>query len=157
MSDPKLGPSPAQIAMMGHNIQAQLDDRARRRRRRTRGLALGVGLALLIGGSVTAAALAVRPAPDEQIRYLVDCYPTPAITPDDFGRVLFLPEENDDVPFGSEFALMQCLRAYEREQIDAPNPTVCELADLRLGVFPNPEDIPQEQFCVALGLHAPGY
>lgn len=156
MSDPKLGPSPAQIAMMGHNIQAQLGDRARRRRRRTRGLALGIGLGLLIGGSVTAAALAVRPAPAEQIRYVVDCYPAPAVSAD-FGRVLFLPEENDDVPFGSEFALMQCIRTYEREQIDAPNPTVCELADLRLGVFPNPEAIPREQFCVALGLHAPDY
>lgn len=153
MSDPRLGPTSAQITMMGHLIHARIDD-GRRRRRRRRLTALVGGLALAVGVAVTAAAIAVRPAPDDQVRYLVDCHPEPALT-EEYSRVLYLPDEDSDVPFGSEFALLQCTRIYERMGVDAPNPTVCELSDLRLGVFPNRDELPADEFCLRLGLAAP--
>lgn len=145
-----LGPTPQQIDGMGRTIAARLDGATRRRRRRRIGAGSAIALAALAGACLTASAVAVRSAAPEQIRYAVDCY-TVADPRAEHGVVAYFPEEQEQ-PFGDEFALQQCLRGYAREGDAVPHPTVCELADLRLGVFPNRDDLPPERFCATLGL-----
>lgn len=153
MSAPTLGPSAAQITMMSHNITARIAEAARRRRRRQRiaiaGAAVGAGLAVTAAGIGVAAI-----APAEQ-GFATSCY----LTDDprgEFTSIVFLDEQSSaDDPEPAAFAIEACAVVYGNEGVLAPDPTVCELPDLRLGVFPNARALDDAAFCRALGLGLP--
>jgi hypothetical protein len=151
----RLGPTPAQITMMSHNISAVIDRRASRRRRRLRAATAGVGLAALLGAAITAGTMSVSRAPEQTLDDTFDCF----VTPDPGGvvsRVSFLDEVTEEYGSRREFALELCETVYRNRGTDVPNPTVCELPNLRLAVFPNAGNDPDDEFCTALGLGPAG-
>ena len=149
MSEPNLGPSPAQITIMGHNIAARISTR-RRQRRRTARLALAGG-ALLVGVTLTAAVYAVASAPREVQAGTFNCYSADALD-SEFSAVWF-GDHAVTAAARIAAAVEACEISYGMDGVLAPQPTACELPDLRLAVFPNVERIDDvEAFCTALGL-----
>jgi hypothetical protein len=154
MSDPKLGPSPAQIAMMGHNITARIATGAARRRRRIRaGLAATV---VATGLAITAAAIGVATATPEAQAAAYFCY-----LADDLGAdwAAFGPLDGGPPPTGNTArvasALESCEYGFGFFGVQAPAPTACELPNLQLAVFPNLERADATTFCTSLGLGLP--
>lgn len=144
----EIGPSAAQIALMGQRIDAGTRRIDRRRRIQTR-LALAAA-ALGLAAAVTGAAIAVAAAgPTEQAR-VFDCH----LTADVDGVVGRIGFDDQGVDPGSrvELALALCADRFEVLGESVPNPTACELPDLRLAVFPNVDRLDEEDFCASLGL-----
>lgn len=154
MSDPKLGPSAAQITMMGHNISSRITALRARRRRRARLLAAAGGLVVV--GALTAAVIAVRPVPEEIHGVYITCFHA-----DDPGSTFSSSSALEDADLSTvagriDAALTVCDLLYGQAGVFAPAPTVCELRDLRVAVFPNQALIDDpEKFCTSLGLGLP--
>jgi len=153
MSVPGLGPSPAQITMMGRNIAARIAEATRRRRRRRRiaigGMIVAVGLALTAAGPVVAS---VPPAVQDAV---VVCFSDDDVR-SDYASIEILPElrgARGDRLVG--IAVDTCAVVYGNRGVFAPDPTVCELPDLRLGVFPNLRALDHAAFCRGLGFGLP--
>lgn len=153
MSAPPLGPSPAQITFMGHNIAARIAALRARRRRRTR-LAI-VGSVVAVGVALTAAGIAVATAPADVRATTFTCF-----TADDPGSTsvsMSLLDEQVGLE-GDELVaavLESCDIAFGMSGVTTPAPTACELADGRLGVFPNLPRLDPVAFCTSLGLGRP--
>jgi hypothetical protein len=152
MSEPNLGPSPAQITIMGHNITARITARRTQRRRNAR-LALAGG-ALLVGVTLTAAVYAVASAPRDAQAGTFSCYSADDLG-SDFSAVAFGDHAVTDAARVAA-ALEACEISYGLDGVIAAQPTACELPDLRLAVFPNVETVDDvAAFCTALGLGTP--
>jgi len=152
MSAPQLGPSPAQITIMGHNISARIVAVKARRRRRVR-MAIGAA-ALAIGLGVTAAGIRAATAPPAIQASMFSCYSVDDPRSDPTGIDAFdgiVHEGTDRV----EAALEACSYIFGQDGVQTPGPTACELPDLRLGVFPNVEQVADDEFCASLGLGRP--
>jgi hypothetical protein len=153
MSAPLLGPSAAQITMMGHNIAARIAEATRRRRRRRRltvaGAVLGAGLAL------SAAGIGVAIAPPAVQASVVTCY----FTDDTGGQFMSLNVLDEHLGASGqgrlEVAIQTCALAYGSEGVHTTDPAVCELRDLRLAVFPNADALGDDALCRKLGLGRP--
>ena len=150
MSEPNLGPSPAQITMMSHNIAARIEAAVRGRRKRTR-VALAAGVAA-VGIALRAAGVVVAIAPPEVRATGFTCF-----SGDDLGSDYDVIAMTDgELPAEGaervEAARELCLVSFGMTGVAAPAPTVCELADHRLAVFPNQARLDEDEFCVALGL-----
>jgi hypothetical protein len=150
MSAPQLGPSPAQITMMGHNISARIVAAKWRRRRRVRLTIAAAGLAA--GVAVTAAGIGVAAAPPDVQARGFTCY-----TVDDLSGVFHVVPYPQDLPAPSPServaaALEMCDLGYGMNGVQAPHPTACVLPDLRIGVFPNLRGLEAGEFCESLGL-----
>ena len=153
MSEPNLGPSPAQITLMGHNIVARIAARTARRRRRVR-IAIAGG-AIAVGLGITAATIGITAAPPEVQAIGYSCY-----VADDLGAEFHVMPYPDGLepPAGAEriaAALAMCDIAFGQYGVQVPDPTVCELRDLRLAVFPNSERLDADELCTSLGLGLP--
>jgi hypothetical protein len=153
MSEPNLGPSPAQITLMGHNIVAKIAARRARRRRRVRFAVAGGVVAVGLG--ITAATIGITAAPPGIQATGYSCY-----VADDLGADFHVMPYPDDLtpPPGPEriaAALELCDIAYGMHGVQVSDPTVCELRDLRLGVFPNTERLEPRALCTSLGLGLP--
>ena len=148
-----LGPSRSQVARMRGNITTLILAAQRRRRRRAR-------LALSATAGIVAASLTVgvviHVLPDEIVAGAYVCF-----TADDPRSVshgmpypldLEPPQTTEDQVAA---ALDACAVAFAREGVSAPDPTVCRLGDLRLGVFPNIERLDGDAFCSSVGLLQP--
>lgn len=150
MTAPQLGPTDAQISLMGHNIEMLIRTETRRRRRRTR-----VGLAVTALGaavSISAASILVTPASPELQQSYFDCYTTADPSQYPVDKVVF---DAADLPSGlprAQFAIQNCALSYEVHRVLVPNPTPCLLPDLRVGVFPNEAGEEPAAFCATLGL-----
>ncbi|HWH97331.1 MAG TPA: hypothetical protein VNS80_03105 [Pseudolysinimonas sp.] len=154
MSEPKLGPSNAQITFMSHNISARIaKTRVRRRRRIELGIAAG---GVVVGIALTAAGILVTSAPSAVQATGYSCF----VADDPRSNYAVMPLPGDvEPPVGDEriaLALEMCNVAFERDGTEAPYPTVCELPDLRLAVFPNLRAVGGTEFCTSLGLGTPG-
>lgn len=155
MTDAPLGPSSAQITIMGHNIAAAITDVARRRRRRARLVIAGTAAAIALG--VSAAAIAISAVPPEYQAGTFRCYTSEDLS----GPPIWISYTDPDGassadPSGtSEIALEVCAAEYDQIGITVHNPTVCELPDLRLAVLPNARDEDPDEFCPALGFGVP--
>lgn len=150
MSAPPLGPSPAQIRLMGHNIAAEIAARRVRRRRHARIAIAAAGLA--IGLVVTAAGIRVATAPADVQMTGYSCYQ--ADDPRGISDSIGYPDDIEP-PTAAErvdAAIEMCLIAFGHNGVHAPDPTVCELPDLRLGVFPNTFRVEDTELCRSLGL-----
>ena len=150
MSEPQLGPSPAQITLMGHNISAKIVAARARRRKRIRLVIGGAALATVLG--ITGAAVAVATAPPEVQAKGYTCFAA-----DDPAGVFHVVPYPDDLPAPAPdqrvlAALEMCALGFSMNGIQAPHPTVCTLPDLRLGVFPNTRGLEAVEFCRSLGL-----
>ncbi len=147
-----LGPSRAQIARMRGNITTLIVAEQRRQRRQLR-------LALSATAAVVAASLMLGVAATLPERITAGTYV--CFTADDTGSAAHgMPypldlEPPDTIDGQVAAAIIVCGLAYEREGVEAPAPTVCRLADLRLAVFPNLERRDRDGFCAALGLLDP--
>lgn len=153
MSTPPLGPSPAQITIMGHNIAARISALRTRRRRRIR-LAIA-GSVVAVGVALTAAGIAVATAPADVRATTFTCFTT-----DDPGSTsvsMTLLEEQVGLEGDAlvTAVLESCDIAFGMSGVATPAPTVCELADGRLGVFPNVRLLDPVAFCTSLGLGLP--
>ena len=153
MSAPHLGPSPAQVTLMGHNIAAKIVAARARRRKRVR-VAIGAGV-LMAGVAITAAGIAVAAAPPEVQATGYTCFAT-----DDPNGVFHVVPYPDDLPAPAPdqrvtAALEMCALGFSMNGVQAPHPTVCELPDFRLAVFPNQFGLEAEEFCASLGLGRP--
>lgn len=148
----QLGPSAAQITMMGHNISAAIATETRRKRRRIRLGLLGTGVATAL--ALTAAGIAVATAPDAMRAGTFACY-----TADDLAadvRSIGLTEDSLDPSIPrTDLAVAACAIEYARVDIPLVDPAVCELPDGRLAVFPDVADR-DDGLCAALGLRASG-
>jgi hypothetical protein len=153
MSEPNLGPSPAQITLMGHNIVAAIAARRARRRRQMR-IAVAAGAVSLALG-MTAGAVGISIAPTELQESAFTCFLT------DDPRGAFANVQNFDDLSGMDaaervtLALESCAIGFGDAGVPAPQPTACELRDLRLGVFPNSERLDAAELCTSLGLGLP--
>lgn len=154
MSAPGLGPSPTQIARMRARIAEGVARRTRERRRRAR-LTMAVSAAAL-AALVTAGSIVVATWPREVTAggYLCFVADDPAATSHSIGYPTDL-EPPETAPERVAAALEMCAIAYGAEGITAPHPTVCELPDLRLAVFPNLRSVDDAEFCASLGLGIP--
>lgn len=150
---PELGPSRAQVARMRGNITTLILAGQRRRRRRARiALAATAGL---VAASLTAG-IVLSAIPDDVVAGTYLCFETddPNSVPHGMPYPMDL-EVPDTTAEQVSAAILLCAIAFEREQIVAPDPTVCRLVDRRLGVFPNVERLDDDAFCSALGLLQP--
>lgn len=146
-------PTDEQIAAMADGIRVGIEEAARRRSRRRRTVLASAAVAVAAGIGITAAATAVPPAETSDEWFIVACYDQPRLDIDvDYN--LFDPGDEVFV-FDAAFALELCEQVYALDEADISHPTVCELADLRFGVFPNAEGRPDDEFCFALGLTTP--
>jgi len=152
MSAPQLGPTPSQVTMMGHNISARIVAAKARRRRRVR-LTVAAG-AVALGLGITAAAIGVATAPSASRASMFWCYPADDLSSSPTGIDAFdgvVPARTERV----DAALAACDYVFGMNGIQTPDPTACELPDLRLGVFPNFERVDADEFCASLGLGSP--
>jgi hypothetical protein len=151
MSAP-LGPSPAQITIMGHNISARIVAAKARHRRQVR-LTIAAG-AVTVGVALTAAGIGVASAPPDVQAASFSCF-----SADDLRSTAAGVNALDGaVHEGAErvaAALAACDVVFGLDGIQTPDPTACELADLRIGVFPNVDEIEADEFCQVLGLGRP--
>lgn len=152
MSAPLLGPSHAQITMMGHNISARIVAARARRRRQIR-LTIAAG-AVTVGVALSAAGIGVATAPPAVQETVFSCFPVdnPGSTVASISALDGLAHEGADRVHA---ALEACTYLYGFNGVQSPDPTACELPDLRLGVFPNLEKVDDEEFCRSLGLGLP--
>lgn len=144
----EIGPSPAQIALMGQRIDAGARRIDRRRRIQTR-IALGAAV-LGLASAVTGAAVAVAAAGAAEQARVFDCHLT-ADPAGDAGRIWF-DDQGIDPGSRVDLAVALCADRYELLGESVPFPTACELPDLRLAVFPNVDRLEEEAFCASLGL-----
>jgi len=152
MSAPQLGPTPSQITMMGHNISARIVAAKARRRRQVR-VTVAAG-AVALGLGITAAGIGVATAPPATRASMFSCYPADDLGSSPTGIDAFdgiVPESTERVAA----ALAACDYVFGVNGVPTPDPTACELPDLRLGVFPNVERVDDEEFCTSLGLGLP--
>lgn len=148
MTAADLGPSPAQITLMEQRIGARTRHLDRIRRIRTR---VAVGVAVLgLAAAVTGAAVAIAAAGAPEQARVFDCHLT-ADPAGDAGRIGF-DDQGIDPGSRVDLAVALCADRYALLGETVPNPTACELPDLRLAVFPNVEQLSEEDFCASLGL-----
>lgn len=148
-----LGPSRAQIARMRGNITTLIREAQRRRRRRAR-VALGA-TAAVVAASLTAGIVA-SVLPDEIVAGAYVCFEADSLDATPHGMPYPVDLTPPTTTAGQvEAALLLCAIAFEREGVEAPDPTVCRLPDLRLGVFPNLDRRDDREFCSSLGLLDP--
>jgi len=152
MSAANLGPSPAQITIMGHNISARILAAKARRRRRAR-LAVAAG-AVTVGVALTAAGIGVATAPPAVQATMFTCFPMddPRSTPTGINALDGVEHEG---AARVAAALAACDFVFGLDGVQTPDPTACELPDLRLGVFPNVRQVDDDEFCRDLGLGLP--
>lgn len=155
MTDPRLGPSPAQIDRMRRNIGDLIAARRRERSRRVRtSVIVGAAAAALV---VSAASIVVVAMPPEVTAGSYACF-----TDDDLGATTHTIGYPDDLERPQTTAdqvaaaVELCAVAFHANGLEPPaDPTVCRLADLRLGVFPNAARLDDEALCTSLGLAVP--
>lgn len=148
MTTHELGPSAAQIALMGQRIDAGTRRIDRVRRVRTR---IAVGAAVLgLAAAITGAAVAIAAAGAPEQARVFDCHLT-ADPAGEAGRIWF-DDQGLDAGSRVELAVTLCADRYALLGETVPQPTACELPDLRLAVFPNVERLDEEAFCASLGL-----
>lgn len=156
MSDASLGPSPAQIARMRRGVADRIVARARRVRRRRRLVVLSSAVAIV--GLVTASAV-VNTLP-RQIQGTFACHVADSLdaTTHSISYPLDLPPP-EDVTEQVAAAVELCELAYRINRVPVPpDPAVCRLPDLKLGVFPDADGVGDAALCASLGLalpHAP--
>jgi hypothetical protein len=150
MSDPLLGPSPAQITMMGHTISARIAAAALRRRRRRR-IAIAT-VALGVGAALTAAAIGVATAPPAAQTSGITCFLADDARGEATSTDLFDEQRGAEGAQLVTYAIEQCAVIYGLKGLETPDPVACELPDLRLAVFPNLEGTDASVLCRTLGL-----
>jgi hypothetical protein len=151
MSAP-LGPSPAQITIMGHNIEARIVAATARRRRQVRFTIAAA--AVSVGVALTAAGIGVATVPPDVQAASFSCFSADDLRSTPVGVDAVDGVEHEGAARVAA-ALAACGVIFGLDGIQAPDPTACELADLRIGVFPNVEEIDADEFCGALGLGRP--
>jgi hypothetical protein len=110
------------------------------------------GGAMAVGLGITAATIGIAAAPPEVQATGYSCY-----VADDLGADVHVMPYPDGIepPAGAEriaAALEMCDIAFGMNGVQVAEPTVCELRDLRLGVFPNSERLDADELCTSLGL-----
>lgn len=162
-----LGPTAEQLTRMRTNI---LTDIATRHRTTKHRRILGLGLAAIVAIGTTAAAVAVTQANNDEANTSFDCYSVADVRADHTTSSLVDDDRNafELLPLSERVsaATERCEASWSAVPdepypgsgpIDVPNPTVCILADTRLGVFPNRDDEHTDSFCEGLGLAAPAH
>lgn len=159
-----LGPTDEQVDRMRTVILAATTPRRAHRSRRV--VMIGtIGVAAL--ASAAAAAL-IAPATTDQRNVSVDCY-TAADVHAVHATTSFVDNARDRSTLDSlNTRIARALALCEADRtavatdpgsrtapVNIPNPTACQLDDLRLAVFPNKDGLSAAAFCSQVGLSAP--
>ena len=159
-----LGPTDSQVTKMREAVLARARPRFTRRTRRVAAMA-----SLAVAGLASAAAaVIIAPATTDQQNVSVDCYTTADLS--SAHATTMLTDDGRDrnslrsIATRTSRALELCeadRRAVATDPgartspVDVPNPTVCQLGDLRLAVLPNEHAIHAAAFCKKFGLQVP--
>lgn len=160
----QLGPTEAQASSMRTVILSEIA-RQRAARKRNRRLTIGaIALVAAIGSG--ASAIAITQATTREMNYSVDCY-TVADLGAPHGTTTLIDGPSDSLLTIEDRvagALAACETSWKAvptvkepswRPIEVTNPTVCQLRDGRLAVFPNERWETDAQFCRQLGIAAP--
>lgn len=160
----ELGPTQAQTSSMRTVILSEIA-RQRAARKRTRRLTIGA-IALVVVVGTGASAIAITQATTREMNYTVDCYTVADLGAPHGTTTLIDGSSNSLLTIEDRVsgALAACETSWnavptEKEPswrpIDVPNPTVCQLRDGRLAVFPNENNASNDELCRRIGIATP--
>ncbi|WP_344297970.1 hypothetical protein [Agromyces neolithicus] len=144
-----------------------LGEIARQRTARMRNRRLTIGAIALVAAIGTgASAIAITQATTREMNYSVDCYTVADLgAPHGTTTLLDGPSDSlltiEDRAAGALAACETSWKAVPTEKepswrpIEVPNPTVCQLRDGRLAVFPNENNAPDDELCRQIGISVP--
>jgi len=158
----ELPPTDQQIARMRSVILSEIASTRKPHRRLAIAGALAIGTALVAG----AAAIAITQATPREMNYSVDCYTTTNLADAHGTTMLIDGAATELMPLEERIAsaLETCHLSWNAVPTEplpgwAPtvviNPTVCQLRDGRLGVFPNEDDLSADTLCRRIGVMPP--
>jgi len=138
--------------------------RIRNRRRGHRVIALGATGAVAL--AATAGGIIVNPSPAESLDSYFDCHHSLDRQASWGGALAYFPEEAKKGPLTLEARMAKAIDICKTgwavgevnsdwKPIAVPNPTVCQLPDRRLSVWPNPQGLSPKDLCWSVALSVP--
>lgn len=161
-----LPPTDQQVAAMRQHVMTEIVTVSKRRRRRA-GFTLGA--ALLGTVALTGGAFAVTQASVQNRNNTVECFTMADSSAEHATATLADNDANTNSTLTPtqqrvQHAIAQCEAGWNAvptdpdapaATVDVPHPTVCQLGDGRLAVFPNEDDENTSSFCAGLELAVP--